>query len=265
MIGSGRRIRDALDAGRVPYGVTVQLPSPEIVEIAGAVGLDWVWIDAEHGSLGLEDIRHLIRAADAVGVDTIVRVPDGTPSYIQRVLDLGARGILVPHLRTPQDAIDLVRAGRYGPTGERGACPFVRSTAHYSLDWTADADRANADVLLLGLIEDPEGVENVEAIAAVPGLDGLSFGPIDLAVTLGLGSDPLHPILLDMYARVHRACRDAGIYYLGSGVLDKHFEDRAEADIVSISTDRRAVFEVWQGDLAHVRGIERSLQPGGVS
>lgn len=123
-----RRIRTRLESGERATGIVIQLPSPDIVEIAGHLGYDYAWIDAEHGSLGLPEIRELIRGADAVGMDSVVRVADHEPSFIQRVLDLGATGIMAPHVRTVDDARRISSAVRYSPVGVRGACPgSVRS------------------------------------------------------------------------------------------------------------------------------------------
>ena len=167
-----RRIRNKLDAGERVFGITVQLPSPDIVELAGYAGLDFAWIDAEHGTMDLGDINQLVRAADASGIDAIVRVPDHSPSFIQRVLDLGATGIMAPHVRTVAEAAGLVAAAKFAPAGIRGAWPATRAVGHLTFDWTRDYRRANEDVLVFGLVEDVEGVENVDAIAKA-GLDGL--------------------------------------------------------------------------------------------
>jgi 2-keto-3-deoxy-L-rhamnonate aldolase RhmA len=208
-----RRIRTKLEAGGFAYGATIQLPSPESVEIAGYVGYDFAWIDAEHGTMGIAEINHLIRAADAGGLDAIVRVPDHDASFIQRVLDIGATGIMVPHMRTVEEAERIVAAAKYAPSGIRGACPAVRSVGHLTEDWFADSTRADADVLLFGLIEDIEGVENVEAIAR-SGLDGLLFGPFDLSMALGLHGDIAAPQVQQMQAQVLQAALDAGIQYV---------------------------------------------------
>jgi len=209
-----RRIRNKLEAGLPVFGMTIQLPCPEIAEIAGYSGLDYVWIDAEHGTMDLGDIGNIVRAADASGVDAIVRVPDHSVSFIQRVLDSGAAGILAPHIRTLEEAAAVVAAARFAPAGVRGACPSTRAVGHLSDDWRADCLRANADVLVFGLIEDIEGVENVEAIAGESGLDGLVFGPFDLAQALGLHGDIAHPDIAAMHKRVTSAVLAAGIEYL---------------------------------------------------
>jgi 2-keto-3-deoxy-L-rhamnonate aldolase RhmA len=209
-----RRIRTKLAAGERVFGTTVQLPSPEIVEIAGYSGVDFAWIDAEHGTMDLGDINQLVRAADAVGIDAVVRVPDHSPSFIQRVLDIGAAGILAPHVRTLEEAAAIAAATKYAPDGTRGACPTTRSAGHNSRDWPVQYRQANQDVLAFGLIEDEEGVENVEAISARSGLDGLMFGPFDLAQAAGLEGDVSHPTIEKQRSRVTAATAASGIEYL---------------------------------------------------
>ena len=136
-----RRIRGKFDTGEPVFGAAIQLYSPEVVEIAGYRGLDFVWLDAEHGTMDVRDIADLVRAADAAGIDAIVRVPDGTPSFILRVLDSGAAGVVVPHMRTSEDAAAVVAACKYAPEGNRGACPTTRVVGHSSMDWFTDYRR----------------------------------------------------------------------------------------------------------------------------
>lgn len=207
------RIRSKLKAGEKAYGIAVQLPSPEIVEAVGWTGYDFAWIDAEHGSLDFPEIRELIRAADAAGIDALVRPMNRDPSAVQQVLDLGASGIIAPDVRTVADAEGLISAAHFAPRGTRGACPCGRAVGHLTHDWAADVRRMDADVLLFGIIEHPDGVENAEAIART-GLDGLLFGPFDLAMTLGLGGDVHHAQIRTMQKRVIEATRSAGIEYV---------------------------------------------------
>jgi 4-hydroxy-2-oxoheptanedioate aldolase len=252
MRASHRRIRTKLEAGERAFGATIQLPSPDSVEIAGRAGLDFAWIDAEHGTMDLGDIALLLRAADAVGIDAIVRVPDHSPSFIQRVLDAGATGIMAPHVRTATEAAGIVAAAKYAPAGIRGACPSIRAVGHLSTDWPADYRRADADVLVFGLIEDPQGVENVEAIASESGLDGLLFGPFDLAQSAGLEGDVAHPDVVKMHQRVVAAVRAAGIQYIAiPGWEPGDLRSTAEyARIFNISGDRGALFVAFGTALA---------------
>jgi 4-hydroxy-2-oxoheptanedioate aldolase len=148
-----------------------------------------------------------------------VRVPDHNPSFIQRVLDIGAVGIIVPHVRTAAEAAAVVAAAKFAPDGIRGACPTTRWVGHSVsvADWAPLQRRANSDVLVFGLIEDLEGVENVEAITAEGGLDGVLFGPFDLSQAAGLEGDVSHPDVAAMGRRVIAAVRAAGLEYVSLG------------------------------------------------
>ncbi|MFJ8754942.1 HpcH/HpaI aldolase/citrate lyase family protein [Streptomyces sp. NPDC102441] len=232
------------------------MPSAEVVEIAGYTGHDFAWIDAEHGTMDLGDINTLVRAADASGIDSIVRVPDHNPSFIQRVLDAGATGIMAPHLRTAEDAAAIVAASKFEPQGTRGACPATRAVGHLADDWTFEYRRANSDTLVFGLIEDVEGVENVQAIASVPGLDGLVFGPFDLAMALGLEGDVSHPDIDKMQSKVVQATRDAGIEYVsiagfGSGGLERMVASGSR--IINVTGDRGLLYTVFKSSLTSTK------------
>jgi 2-keto-3-deoxy-L-rhamnonate aldolase RhmA len=208
-----RRVRNQLEAGERVFGATVHLPCPAVAELAGYAGLDFVWIDAEHSVMDLSDINHLVRAADAAGIDAIVRVPDQSTTFIQRVLETGAAGLLVPHVKDVTEAKSIVAAAKFSPAGFRGACPSTRALGYGATDWSTGHRQANADVLVFGLIEEVEGVENVEQIACDSGLDGLMFGTFDLAQTLGLPGDVRHPDIMAMRERVIAATRKANIEY----------------------------------------------------
>lgn len=263
MLSKPRRIRQALEAGHRAYGAVIQLPSADIVEIAGKAGYDYAWIDAEHGCLSLNEIRDLVRAADAAGIDAIVRVPDHSTSFIQRVLDIGATGIMVPHVGTVEQATTLASSARYGPSGTRGACPLTRSVGHLTFDWTADSTAADRDVLVFVLIEDLEGVQNVEAIASESGLDGLVFGPFDLAVEMGLAGDITHPDVRAHHARVTEACRSAGSDYVVAAA-SWEFEgiDACGGRIVTVASDRASLWSSFATELNQVRA---SLTEGAIA
>ncbi|UFS58766.1 HpcH/HpaI aldolase family protein [Subtercola endophyticus] len=236
--------------------MTIQLPSADAVELVGLTGYDFAWIDAEHGTLDLSDINALIRAADAVDIDAIVRVPDHNPSFIQRVLDAGATGIMAPHIRTLEDARAIVAAAKFSPEGIRGACPSTRGVGHLALDWKKTYRTANDDVLVFGLIEDIEGVENVESIAKESGLDGLVFGPFDLSMALGLEGDVAHPQIEAMHTRVIEAARDAGIQYIAIPSWEFGGYEKLIANGVrmfNVTGDRGALYMSFMGALAESR------------
>lgn len=208
-------IRKRLAAGQVALGAVIQTASPEVIEMLGLSGYDFAVIDTEHGTIDLATLVHMIRAADAVGISAVVRVPDHTPSFIMRVLDAGAAGVLMPHLCTRADAEALVSAVKYAPLGERGACPATRATGHFAVDWPDFARRTNEQTLAWGLVEDMEGVENINEIAAVPGLDAVMFGNFDLAQSKGLPGQLQHPVIQELFFRVKAALQARGVELIG--------------------------------------------------
>ncbi|WP_178945679.1 HpcH/HpaI aldolase/citrate lyase family protein [Kocuria sp. TGY1127_2] len=252
-----RNIRTKLEAGQRAFGSTIQFPYPEIVEVVGYTGFDYAWLDAEHGTMDLSQIAELIRAADASRVDSIVRVPDHDTAFIGRVLDAGATGIMVPHVDSVAVAESIVGATKFSPLGTRGACPSVRWLGHLTEDWSTDYRRADEDTLVFGLIEDIKGVEDVEAIAQVPGLDGLVFGPFDLAMALGREGEIDHPDVIAMHDRVVNATKSAGIHYVAAaaawepggnqGVIDSN------ARVVNVTGDRGLLVMAHRHSLADIQ------------
>ena len=153
-----------------------------------------------------------------------MRVPEVDAALINRVLNLDAAGIVIPH-GTRESCEALVRAARYAPEGERGACPIVRATGYWPEDWSAYAQKANREVMLLPLIEDRSAIDDVDAIAATTGIDGLFIGPYDLSVSVGAPSaDFDHPTMSAALDRVVASCRRNSKFVVST------IGDRQEAD-----------------------------------
>jgi 4-hydroxy-2-oxoheptanedioate aldolase len=256
-----RRVRHNLANGITSYGAAVQLASPEIVELIGYTGYDFAWIDAEHGALALSEVRELIRAADAADIDSIVRVPNHDGTYIQRVLDVGASGVMVPHISNVDQGRAVTAAAHYAPSGERGACPCGRAFGHRTQDWPSDMRRADHDVLVFGIIEDEEGVVNVEDIANDCGFDGLLFGPFDLSMTLGLQGDIAHPDVVKMQRRVLAATQAAGIQFFSSNAAWEPDLQGSRPSIVAVLGDRDSMFEMFRQRLLETRNLLGEAQP----
>lgn len=194
------RIRARLEGGEAAVGAFLQLGSTSIVEIAGAVGYDFVVIDCEHGALGFETAVQLIRAAEAADTMPLVRVPGGALKELGQFLDAGAMGLLVPQIASAAQARDVVAASKYRtdkfPAGTRGACPSVRATRYSSPAWPEHATRSNSDCAVWLLVESPEGMDDLPQIVDVPGIDGIMFGTFDLAVAMGCDGETSHPAVL---------------------------------------------------------------------
>ena len=177
------RVRAGLRKGVPQIGSFISIPNTAVIEIAGCSGLDFVVLDAEHGLFDRTEIENMVRAADVASLSAIVRVPDLRGGWIGTALDVGAAGVLVPHVNTAADARAAVDQCRYPPDGKRGvgggrATLFGGEIANY-------IGTANSKILVAVQIESAEGLSNAEAIAAVDGIDVIFAGPTDLAVSLG--------------------------------------------------------------------------------
>ncbi|MGN7871426.1 HpcH/HpaI aldolase family protein [Paracoccus sp. 22332] len=180
-------------------------------EIMAAQGYDSVTIDAQHGALDYAAVLPMLQAMRASGVTPIVRVPWREPGAIMKALDAGAQGIICPMVNTPQEAAEFVSYVRYPPLGQRSFGP-TRAAFAYGGYGVA----ANDQVLALAMIETQQGIDNLDAIAATPGLDGIYIGPADLTLGTQAGRlppafDREEPEMIALIQRVKDACRSNGI------------------------------------------------------
>ena len=204
-------------------GTFLNTGSPATVEMAGFSGLDWVLIDCEHGQGGYETMAHQIRAAGVTPAAPIVRIAaNDTPSF-KRVLDLGAAGVMVPWIKNAEDAANAVAAMRYPPQGIRGVAGTPRATS-YGLNAAEYLRDANKNLLTAIQIERLEALDNIDAIAAIDGVDVLFIGPMDLSVSLGHPGQWNHPKQREAYQKVADAAKNsgkaAGILLAGADQLD---------------------------------------------
>ena len=194
--------REKLDSGGLSLGFSVRLlRTVEVAPAAKAAGYDWLWLDCEHGTLSLDQAAQIAVAALECGIAPIVRVPNGEYSLATRILDNGALGIVIPHVDSADEAREVVQKLKYPPVGHRsigGIGP------HYSLRSLKIGDAAaamNAANLTIVMLETPKAIENVEAIAAVPGIDVLLIGSNDLCAEMGIPGEFTHDRLADAYGR----------------------------------------------------------------
>ena len=169
-------------------------PSPSLVELCGHIGYDWVFIDAEHGPLELETCENMVRAAETAGIVPIIRLPHPDPTLVNRYLDTGAMGILVPHLGSARQARAFVDAAKYHPAGHRGAGSRTRAADFGFKRSASDYARwANAETFILGIVEDANGITELPEILGTPGIDGIVVGPSDLSQSFGVPGQITHP------------------------------------------------------------------------
>ena len=207
--------KKALASGHVQIGLWLALADAYSAEICAGAGFDWLLIDAEHAPNDVRTILAQLQALAAYPVQALVRPPVGDTHLIKQLLDLGAQTLLIPMVETAAQARQLVAAARYPPAGVRGVGSALARASHWNgvSDYLGGAD---AQVCLILQIESAKGLEALEEIAAVPGVDGLFLGPADLAASLGYLGQPTHSTV---QAAIRGALQRAGSVGLPIGIL----------------------------------------------
>lgn len=180
-----------LAAGEPALGLSIMIPSPQLVEMAGGLGFDWVLIDCEHGTITLETVELMIMAAEANGVAPIVRPRSKAAQDILQVMDRGAAGVQVPHITSDADARAAVEAVKFHPLGGRSLAAGTRASGYgYRGSLGAFTEAANRETLVCAQIEDEAAVHNIDAILKVDGVDVFFIGPSDLSQSMGYPGNP---------------------------------------------------------------------------
>lgn len=202
------RLHELFAANRSAIVGWLSIDSAYLAELVGSAGFDAVVVDGQHGLAGHATMVAMLQALSHTGAVPMVRVSQNNLAEINRALDAGAYGVICPLVNSAADGAAFARACRYPPEGERSFGP-ARGLLYGGADYP---QHANAQVLALAMIETRAALEQVEAIAAVPGLDGLFVGPSDLGIALGLGpgASHTHPLLAPPIARIQAACAQAG-------------------------------------------------------
>lgn len=210
------RIREKWAAGEAVIGPFVQLSAPGEVEIFAVAGYDFAIVDLEHGNINLETAEGMMRAADSRGAVPFARVLANRPELICQALNIGAAGILVPHVDSAEEAREVVQAALFGPEGARGVCPFVRS-ADYSASKGPEYYAGSNEAVITGiLLEGRAAYEAFEEFLEVDGLDLIMIAPYDLSQSLGVPGDIYHPSVIstveDICRRTSRTGKAIGMF-----------------------------------------------------
>ena len=201
-----------LNDGGVVFGAIITRYAPDMVEIFGALGYDFVMIDCEHGPADLDQVEHMVRAAESFGITPIARIPDHSESTILRYLDRGLQGIIVPHVNTGEQAAAIARAARYYPDGYRGM--GGGRAQDYGIGVARDEATAwvNSQVLVIPMVEDVEAVSNLDDILAVSGADVLHVAASDLGQSMGNpGVAEVRKVMSDVIPRVRAGGKHVGV------------------------------------------------------
>jgi len=190
------RMKEKLRAGEAVYGVSVMIPSPQIVEMIAAAGFDWVLLDCEHGTLTLESVELMAMAAEASGITAIARPATRSPEHILQVLDRGVMGVQVPHVNTAAEAREVLAAAKYHPQGKRSLAAGTRAAVYDSIGSLSDyAKAANEQTLIAIQLEDQAAIENIDELLKVDDIDVFFIGPSDLSQAMGHPGNPKAPVV----------------------------------------------------------------------
>ena len=219
-------------------GIWISSGSPLVAEVCAGSGLDWLLLDGEHSAIGIESTLAMLQAVAPYDSTPIVRVPSDDAVLIKQMLDLGAQNLLVPMISTAEEARSVVAAVRYPPRGIRGVGSAVARSSRWNRipDYLQNADEYTS---LTIQIETAEGVENVDEIAAVDGVDAVFVGPADLAASLRVLGQQNHPdvraAVLRVFEAVKRAGKPVGILAFDPEVARSYAD--AGADFIAVTAD----------------------------
>ncbi len=202
----------ALREGRVCLGsLSLSFPGAAVAQIFARAGFSWYYLDMEHAQIDYEDVARLSLASKLAGIVPIAGPSSLADHLVARPLDAGAMGVLAPHVETPEQTEDVVRWARYPPVGARGLYYPGLHGGFEVPDAQEWIENQNREVLVAVKVESGRGIENIEEIASVPGLDAILIGPTDLSATLGIPGQTGHPEVIDAIERTLAAAKASGI------------------------------------------------------
>ena len=205
------KIKENLKSNKQSIVLSGYFDSPNQVEFISSMNVDGVWIEGEHGPIDFSDIPNISRACDIYGVTSIFRITSHDYGLIYRYLDLGAQGLVIPHVRTKEEAISIVNAAKYHPIGERG---MFTSRRGLSVPKNKYMDYANEDSLIIVIIEDVKAISNLNEIIKVENIDVFFVAPNDLAQSMGIANsqskDKLNQEIYKAIQKIQKANKKVG-------------------------------------------------------
>lgn len=253
-------VRQWLSAGETLYGtMLVEFHTPNVAVLLKACGFDCFIIDCEHGYFDYGMVANIATVARGAGIPAVVRIPGAEREAITKYLDMGAAGLLLPQVDDPEQLRAAVACAKYAPEGRRGVSTTRAHTGYGVADLPGYMREANRRTAVLAQIESRAGLERLDEIAGVPGLDALIVGPNDLAQDLGIAGSPDHPLMQEAIARVAAAACRCGIR---SGII------ASQLDLLQRCAALGMTFLSWNSEVGMLmRGAKDGLgrlKAGGV-
>ncbi len=243
-----------------PFGTFVELGGASVIEALGMTGLDYVIIDNEHGPFDVESSEECIRACEHSGLTPLCRVREVSRPAVMKLLDVGARGLIVPYIERIEQVRELIEYAKYPPVGKRGFCGSKKDRWGYAFPGTepmeAQFEYWNRETLLIPQCETVGALEQIEEITALEGVDGIFVGPFDLSISMGIPGQFKNPVFTAALDRILAACKAAGKFSMVFTGNREWINDYYEMgyDIVTWGMDTVVLIEGFR-DL--VNGIAR--------
>lgn len=205
-----RELKEKLRSRQTQIGTFVKLADPTALEVLGLAGMDFAIIDTEHAPCDQMLLLDMIRAADSVGLPTIVRVPEGTEPHILKALDIGVSGVQIPGLSTVEEIREAVSFTKYAPRGVRGLSFAQRSAGYGTKEKFQYMQDSNDGLINVVHIENKDAAARVEELCALEDIDVLFIGPMDISQSLGHPGDPGHEDVQKVVHKVIDVCNSKG-------------------------------------------------------
>ena len=207
------RIKAKLRRNEPALITTLHYTDPTLYEMTSLMGFDGIWMDLEHHHYSVETAANLMRAARVGTSDIVARPSKGEFMRMDRLLEAGATGIMYPRCESAAEAAEVVRWAKFAPVGERGVDGANADAPYCSAPINQYLKKANEETLVIIQIESPKALTEVEAIARVPGVDILMFGPGDFSVLAGVPYQFDHALLVSAREQISQAAKNAGIHW----------------------------------------------------
>jgi 2-keto-3-deoxy-L-rhamnonate aldolase RhmA len=251
MKNMGNDLKASLRGKETIIGTIVTLPSTEVAEMMSLVGWDYLWIDTEHTTIDFTQAQRMVQAVGG-RCPCLIRIPDNNEVWIKKALDIGCQGIVVPQVKTAEEAQRVVDSSLYPPEGKRSV--GVSRAHDYGMSFQEYVQKANESLVIVLQVEQIEGVKNIEAIARVPGIDAILIGPLDLSGSLGVIGQIEHPQLQEAIGEVKRTCGEAGVslgIFAADSISAKHYVQQG-FNLIALNLD---IFYLWRAAKASLEEV----------
>lgn len=221
---TNNRMLEKLRSGGTAIGTQLRSRSPMVAELFGYLGFDFVYIESEHFPFNIETVEELVRGCDLAGITSLIRIPDHDEGKILQFLDMGIGGLILPHVENREEALSIVKAGKYSPVGERGYSDTSRSAQYGMIPVKEYRELSNRNTALIPMIESRQAAEHLEDILNT-GIDLIRIGLRDLSDSFGYGGEQNHS---DLQKAVDQIIATADKYHIAVGCAAGSLEDARE-------------------------------------